>query len=129
MARGLINHQERIDKIALLGKDLTRRAKSKCELCEGTEGKLTPYEVEPLPQEPTTERAILICGTCRENIDKSQFDPNRWRFLESVAWSELPPVQATAIRVCRKLSAMGTGWAQELLETVYINPEVEEWLK
>ena len=128
MAKGLEKHKERLDNVALLGKDLARRAKSKCELCEGREGKLTPYEVEPLPEIPNIEEAILLCGKCRDDIEKNKFDQNRWRFLESIVWSELPPIQVTALRVCKNLNSKGVGWAQDLLDNVYISPEVEEWL-
>ena len=129
MAKGLEKHQERLDKVALLGKDLARRAKSKCELCEGGEGKLRPYEVEPLPETPCIEKALLICSKCRDDIEKNHFNPKRWRFLESVVWSELPSVQVTAVRVCRILRSNGVDWSQELLETVYLTPTVEEWLE
>ena len=128
MAKGLKKHQERLDNLALLGKDLARRAKFKCELCAGCEGKLTPYEIEPLKETPSIERSILLCDKCRNDIEKDQFDHNRWRFLESVVWSELPSVQVTAVRICNHLSSNGAGWAQDLLDTVYLSPEVEEWL-
>jgi protein PhnA len=128
MAKGKEKHWERLDKIAFLGKDLVRRAKSKCELCEGREGRLTTYEVLPLLETPSLERLLLLCANCLNDIEKNRFDQNRWHFLENVAWSELPAVQVTAIRICRNLNSQGVDWAKNLLETVYLAPEVEEWL-
>ena len=129
MAKGHDQHYERLSQVAMLGKELARRAKSKCELCEGSEGKLTPFEVEPLPEEPTAESAVLLCSLCRDNIERGEYDHNRWRFLESSIWSDTPPVQVTAVRACKSLSENGAGWAQDLLETVYLSPKVEEWLQ
>ena len=41
MAKGLLKHQERKSALSLLGKDLARRARSKCELCEASGVPLT----------------------------------------------------------------------------------------
>ncbi len=47
MAKGLDKHRERLEAVALFGKDLTRRSGSKCELCETSNVKLQIYEVPP----------------------------------------------------------------------------------
>ena len=48
MAKGLDKHRERLEALALFGKDLTRRAGSKCELCETAGVKLQIHEVPPV---------------------------------------------------------------------------------
>ena len=60
MAKGLDQHRERLEALALLGKDLTRRAGSKCELCETAGAKLQIHEVPPVPSEPELEGCIFI---------------------------------------------------------------------
>ena len=70
MAKGLDKHRERLETLALFGKDLTRRAGSKCELCETSNVKLQIHEVPPVPAEPDFEHCIFICDACQDDIDK-----------------------------------------------------------
>ena len=50
MAKGYDGNQARIEALSLLGKDLARRAKSKCELSGESGVPLKTYEVEPAAQ-------------------------------------------------------------------------------
>ncbi|HID96802.1 MAG TPA: phnA protein [Thermodesulfobacteriaceae bacterium] len=129
MAKGLDRYQARQDAISTLGKTLVRRSGSRCELCGASGRGLTPMELEPLPPEPDPEHTILVCTLCREGIEGGKLDPKRWRFLESAVWSDIPPVQVAAIRMCRQLSTQGVEWAGTLLNSVYVSPELEEWLE
>lgn len=129
MAKGLDKHRQRQDELALLGKPLARRSGSKCELCETGGVRLVPYEVPPVEDEPDLERTLLLCERCRDGADGGKLgDSSQWRFLESVMWSELTPVQVVAIRLLRRLAEDRVGWAQAALESVYPSAEVEAWL-
>lgn len=128
MSKGYKKHQDRLDNVLSLGKDLARRSKSKCELCDADHKPLNPFEVEPIQDTPTVDHAVLICDHCRDQIESNKLDPQNWRFLESVIWSDIPAVQVVAVRVCKILAANGVNWAQDLLANIYLSPEVEEWL-
>lgn len=129
MARGYQKNKEHQEKVALLGKSLIRRCNRKCELCEAAGHGLKVIEVEPVPATPHEDHALMLCQFCRRMVETQEIDPAQTRFLESVIWSEIPAVQVTAVRMCRNLSAKGVDWAAQVLDTVYLNPEVEAWLK
>lgn len=128
MAKGYQKNREHKDKVALLGKSLIRRCKKKCELCDTVGASLAVVEVAPLPKEPHEDHAVMVCEACRRIMETETMAPNAVRFLESVIWSEVPAVQVTAVRLCRILAAMGVDWASELLDTVYLDPQVKAWL-
>jgi len=121
-------HQERQEALTMLGRDLTRRSKARCELCEAAGERLFAVEVEPLPDRPDPDHAVFLCEQCRDGSDGGKLDPSRWRFLELSVWSEIPAVQVTAVRVCRRLEKAGVGWAADVLDDLYLNPEVAAWL-
>jgi len=113
--------------VAALGRNLARRARNKCELCE-TSASLKVVEVEPCFDEPAEERAVLICAGCETALDGGDTDPNTLRFLESVVWSQTLPVQLCAVRMLRKLSAANTSWATDCLDGLFLDPEIEEMI-
>jgi protein PhnA len=118
-------HKERLESLADLGRELTRRSKAKCELC-GTGGeRLQAVEVEPLPDQPDADHTIFLCDQCRYGVEGERLDPERWHFLQSVVWSDIPPVQITAVRMCRRLSEEGVNWATDILAELYLSPEIE----
>ena len=129
MAKGLEKHQERVAALSLFGKDLARRAKSKCELCEVSETKLLPYEVEPVPGEPEFDRCILICESCHEQVvDPRKFkEGEHWRCLAETVWSDIPAVQVVAVRLLKR-QANSQAWAREALEGLFLDEEIEEWV-
>ncbi len=128
MSKGYQKNREHKEKVALLGKTLIRRCKKRCELCEASNTSLTVLEVEPVPAVPHEDHAVMVCDDCRVIMESGKVDPNAARFLESVIWSEVPAVQVTAVRLCRRLAKEGAGWASALLDTVYLSPEAEQWL-
>lgn len=129
MAKGFQKNKEHQEQVALLGKSLIRRAKKKCELCDARGESMAVVEVPPVPATPDPDHAIMICQACQALLDSEHPSPNQSRFLETVIWSEIPAVQVTAVRLCRKLAADGMDWARELMETVYLSPEAEAWLE
>ncbi len=126
MARGYDNDRERKAKVSFFGKDLARRSKSCCELCEASGEKLEVFEVPPVPEEPDYDRCIFICSSCKsllENIDKA--NENDVRFLNNSIWSEVEMVKAVSVVALRKLESKHP-WALDILDTAYIDVDMEE---
>lgn len=129
MAKGLEKHQARKDALSLLGKDLARRAGSKCELCEAAGVRLDPWEPPPVPDEPSLDRVLLLCERCTRLADGGKLgDPSELRFLETTVWSELTPLQVTSVRLLQRLAAENVAWAAETLDGAYLSDETQEWL-
>jgi len=124
MARGRDEHEARNGTLQSFGKALAKRAKSCCELC-GTNTSLSIVEVPPVA-EPELERCVLLCETCRGQVEKpTSLDAQHWYCLNESAWSETPAVQVLAWRLLNALTDQG--WAQDLLEQIYLEPEVQAW--
>jgi protein PhnA len=106
--------------------DLQARSGGKCELC-GADHNLDVYEVPPT-SDGSAEQSILLCATCREQIDHpDKVDPNHWRCLNDSMWSQVPAVQVMAWRMLNRLRA--EGWPQELLEMLYLDDETLAWAR
>ena len=132
MAKGLQKHQERVNALNYLGKDLTRRAHSKCELCEAAGVPLTAYEVPPVPAEPDMDHCLMVCKTCSDQLGFLQTKPKRvqadhWRCLGKSVWSSLPVAQVVSVRVLQQLEN-DHPWASEILEMVYLEPDIKSWV-
>lgn len=126
MATGREEHDARNAVLQRFGKDLARRAKSKCELCEVPGKRLSIFEVPPVPRDPDSGRCLLLCEDCRVPVEDSRrFRPGEsWRFLCAQAWSELPMVQVVAVRLLRRMAGR-EAWAREALDELYLDDEVE----
>lgn len=127
MAKGYELHQTRMMVLQGMGKDLARRAKSKCEIT-GTSGvPLWPYEVPPVPETPDFDRTLLISEQCHEMLDHpDRLAGREWQGLTSAVWSEIPAVQVVAWRMLGEL-AKREDWAREALQEVFLDPEIEAW--
>ena len=129
MSKGYAKHKARIDAINLLGKDLARRAGSKCELCETGNERLEPWEPPPPPDDPELDRILLLCGRCTLACDGGAMgNAESWRFLETVMWTDLPALQVSAIRLLNRLAGDGVDWANDAVQTVYPSEEASAWL-
>ncbi|TBW30038.1 alkylphosphonate utilization protein [Gramella sp. KN1008] len=107
-------------------KNLRERSDSTCELCS-TKDNLSVYEIPHSPEEGSENR-ILLCNTCREQIeDPEKVDSNHWRCLNDSMWSTIPAVQVMAWRMLNRLKA--EGWPQDLLDMMYMEDEVKAWAK
>jgi len=103
--------------------ELKERSGGVCELCGATED-LAVYEVAP--SDGSAEQSVLLCATCREQIENPEkTDPNHWRCLNESMWSQVPAVQVMAYRMLKRIAA--EGWPQDLLDMLYLEPEVQEW--
>jgi len=106
---------------------LLQRSDNKCELCGVSEG-LTPFAVEP--SDGSLDKSVVICPTCKSQIeDPSTMDVNHWRCLNDSMWSQEAPVQVMAYRQLFALIGKGETWAQDSLDMLYLDPEVEKWAK
>ena len=121
MARGRDKHDAHKAAVAALGKNLSRRARSQCELCEDR-APLKVVEVDGNPDEPNEDWAVMICEPCEDALGGKARDTSRLRVLEGTMWSEVRPVQITAVRILRTLDE---SWARDALEGLYLDPEVE----
>ena len=83
------------------------------------------YEIPP-DSDGSADQSILICETCRLQIDQSvEMDTNHWRCLNDCMWSQEAPVQVMAWRMLTRLSA--EGWPQDLLDMLYLDEATQEW--
>ncbi|MEM1296836.1 MAG: phnA protein [Verrucomicrobiota bacterium] len=128
MAKGFQEHQERVNALNLLGKELARRAKSKCEVCEAAGVPLRAFEVPPEPKEPDLDHCAFVCETCFNALSnpKQKLIANEWRTLGNTIWGEVESVQVCVVRLLRRI-AEDAAWAQEILDEAYLDPEVEDW--
>ena len=51
-----------------LGRELSRRSKSRCELCTKSSS-LQVFEVPPLPEEPSLEKSLFVCHICHQRLE------------------------------------------------------------
>ena len=127
MAKGYEINQARMLALQGMGKDLARRAKSKCELTGVSGVPLRSYEVPPVPADPDFNRTILISEACQQALDHPDtLAGQEWRCLAESVWSDLPVVQVAAWRMLRVL-ATREDWAASALDDVFLDPEIEEW--
>lgn len=110
-AKGREKHQARLDAVQAFGKDLARRARSKCELCDsGDEVRIHNTDPEGTPSMDTL---LMLCGRCRAVLDDGRKEDERtMRFLESAVWNEVPVVAAVAKQM---LEGVDAAWAREAL--------------
>ena len=102
---------------------LVERSGGVCELCGSTEN-LDVTAVEP--SDGSAEKSILLCAECREQVENPEkLEPNRWHCLNESMWSTEPAVQVTAYRILKRIAS--EGWPQDLLDMLYLEPEVQAW--
>lgn len=127
-AKGLDKHHARQSELSSFGKDLARRCKSHCELCDAHGVKLAIFEVPPVPKQPEFESCIFVCENCQQQIEKPKtLDINHWHCLHTSAWSEHAPVQVMAVLMLKRIQDKAD-WAEELLDQLYLTEEVQEWV-
>ncbi len=128
MAKGLDAHRARLDELNRLGRGLSRRSGSACELCTTSGVPLAAYEVSPLSDEPDPDRCAFICEPCRDGFAARRIEnPERWRCLTNTMWTDVVAAQVLIVRMLRRLADMDQRWASENLENLYLDPDVEAW--
>jgi hypothetical protein len=117
-------------QVGVLGKDLTRRSKGRCELCDGRTD-VRPFELPPFPTDPDPDRALMACGRCRGWLEASEHAPGRVdpveaTFLSTAISSPLPAVRLAAARLLLACDALEDPWLQEALDRADVDPETRE---
>lgn len=127
MAKGYDTHQARSAALQSLGKDLARRAKSKCELTGVSGVPLRAYEIPPVQAEPELDRTLLLSEVCHAALERPKsLSGQEWRCLAETVWAELPAIQVVSWRMLGVLS-LKEDWAREVLDGVFLDPEVQAW--
>ncbi len=127
MAKGYDTHQARTAALNSLGKDLARRAKSKCELTGVSGVPLRAYEIPPIPADPELDRTLLVSEACHAVLERPKsLSGQEWRCLAETVWAELPAIQVASWRMLSVL-ALKEDWAREVLDGVFLDPEVQAW--
>jgi protein PhnA len=110
----------------LLGRQLARRARNRCEFCRESTS-LYVVEVEPVYSEPDPDRAVMICERCKRAVENARrrVDPEELRCLMESVWHETLPIQLASVRLSHRLSQEGVMWATELLDGLYLDPDIE----
>ncbi|VGO13813.1 hypothetical protein PDESU_02370 [Pontiella desulfatans] len=128
MSTGFQGKFHRQNQLSRFAKDLVRRSRSHCELCDKHGVKLEIFEVPPIAEEPSVDGCLFICEGCRKQIENpKKMIPSAWRCLNNSLYSEVPAAQAMSFRMLKRLAAKKEHWASELLEHAYLDPEVEDW--
>ena len=129
MSKGSEKHQARLSELNSFGKDLARRCKSHCELCDTHGMKLVIHEVPPVPKQADFEHCIFICEKCQEQIEKPKaLDINYWHCLHTSIWSEVPAVQVMAVLMAKRISEKAD-FAEELLDQVHLEEPITQWIE
>lgn len=109
-----------------LEEQLLQRSGHACELCASA-GNLKVYEVPPRSS-GREDDTILICDTCRMQIDKkAELDSAHWSCLTTSMWNEVPAVQVVSWRMLNRLRH--ESWAMENLDMMYLDEERLAWAK
>ena len=129
MAKGYETHQLRRLQLLGLGKDLARRAKSRCELTGVAGVALRAYEVPPVAEIPDLEHTLLLSEACHAAIQHpNTLDGREWHCLAEAVWSDFPALQVLAWRMLNHL-APREAWARDTLAEVVLDPEIEAWAR
>lgn len=92
---------------------------SSCQLCESTNN------VSTLQVGGVEDCALQACAVCQEQISSdAALDVHHWRCLNDSMWTPEEAVQIMAWRLLTRLSAQGESWAQDALDSLYLEDDV-----
>ena len=111
--------------VGILGKDITRRSRGRCELCGGRDG-VRLHELPPFPDQPDPERVLLACERCRSWLEGGDVEPVHARFLGEAVWSDVAPVRLAAARLIVTCDFQDDPWVRDALEAVGFDPGTGE---
>ena len=112
VAKGQAKHQTYVDALNLLGKDLARRAKSKCEL-SGESGRLEIYDLEGPDKEPAMEHVVLVSEEVAGYLGGRPVTGGAVRYLENIVWSTEPAIRRAAVLILERIDE---SWALEAID-------------
>lgn len=102
--------------------ELAARSEGCCELC-GAKSALTEQAVAPKKGQNADE-CIAVCATCTAAAANASAHTDHWRCLSDSMWSPVPAVQ---VSVYRLLAAVGTEWANDLKDSMYLDESTLDW--
>lgn len=89
---------------------------SVCELC-GSGENLSDFLVEGA----NNQENVVLCSTCKDQIESDNLDENHFNCLNDSMWSEKPGVKVLTYRL---LNSLGR---QDLLDMMYLEDGEKEW--
>jgi protein PhnA len=105
---------------------LKERSNTVCELCGDACGTLVVMTVSG--NDDSADSSVYIGESFKNQIENPDtIDANQWRCLNEAIWSPTAAVQVVAYRMLHTLAAKGETWAQELLDTAYLEDDVKAW--
>jgi len=111
-----------------LEQSLMQRSNSSCELC-AADNNLNIYNVPPTAV-AITERTVLVCKTCLDQIEvPDTMNANHWRCLNDAMWKPVDAIQVMSWRLLTRLSVKGEVWAQDLVDMMYLEEDMQQWAK
>jgi len=129
MSKASEKHKARLNELSSFGKNLARRSKSHCELCDAHGMKLVVHEVPPVAKDPEFDHCIFICENCQEQIEKPKaMNISHWHCLHSSIWSEVPAVKAMAVLMAKRIAGQAD-FAEELLDQIYLEEDMASWIE
>jgi protein PhnA len=67
---------------------------------------------------------VSLCETCHAGATGGSVNDPHWRCLTDAVWSSDAATQVLAWRLLHRIDA---GWARDLLDVVYLEPDVQVW--
>jgi len=87
-----------------------------CELC-GAQDNLNDFIVSG----SSDETSVVLCSTCKEQIDSGELDENHFNCLNDSMWSESSAVKVLTFRLLNKLGR------QDLVDMMYLEDAERSW--
>jgi protein PhnA len=105
---------------------LAARSQGKCELCGEVSNDLVVFDVAG--GDGSDDAQVVISARYQQQLlDESKINANDWRCLNEAIWSSVPAVQVVAYRMLHTLANQGETWAQDLLDTAYLEDDIKAW--
>ena len=111
VGKGRKKHDDYLEALNLLGKDLARRARSKCELSEQS-GSLRAFDLVGPDSEPSLEHVVLVSETVRNHLEGHLSSRDEMRYLETAVWNQEFAVRKACVRILRQIK---DAWADEAI--------------
>ena len=112
MSKGREKHAAYEEALSLLGRDLARRSKSRCEL-SGERGTLVVVDLEGSKVEPSLGHVVMVSPTVAEHLAGDNLEGAPLHYLETAVWSDVSAVRRAAIQILERLDAP---WARDAIE-------------
>jgi protein PhnA len=105
---------------------LKARSNNVCELSGDACDNLMVMSVSG--RDDSADSRVYICEVFKQQIDNPDtIDANQWHCLNEAIWSPTAAVQVIAYRMLHTLADKGETWAQDLLDTAYLEDDIKVW--